>query len=118
MPEVRRGDVWLAGMKPVRGHEQGGKRPVLVVSDDSLNRSRSQIAIVVPFTTRQRGFPSHVAVTPNEGGLREISYAKCEDVRSITQERLEERWGEVSTTTMEEVENCLALLLRIPIASD
>jgi mRNA interferase MazF len=84
----RRGEVFLVDLNPTRGHEQAGRRPALVVSADAFNRSRAGLVFVVPLTTRARGIPTHVEVRPPEGGLHETSWARCEDLRSISTERL------------------------------
>ena len=83
-----RGEVWLVDLTPPRGHEQAGRRPALVVSADAFNRSRAGLVMVVPLTTRARGIPTHVEVRPPDGGLHETSWARCEDLRSVSTERL------------------------------
>lgn len=66
----------------------------MVVSDDAFNRTRSDRVVVVPMTTAFRGIPLHIQVNPPEGNIiRETSYIKCEDIRSISEERLVVRWG-------------------------
>src|SRR4051812_30760725 len=65
----QRGDVVMVNLDPTVGHEQGGQRPALVVSDDSLNRSPAGVVIVAPITGTDRNIPAHVRVTPPEGGL-------------------------------------------------
>jgi mRNA interferase MazF len=106
-----RGEVWLADLDPVRGYEQAGRRPVLIVSDDRMNRSAARLAIAVPFTSVEKGIVSHVSVEPPEGDLRRRSYVKPEDVRSVSFERLIERWGAVRPETMARVERALRALL-------
>lgn len=64
-----RGDVWLADLSPVRGHEQAGRRPVLVASVDPFNQSRADLVVVIPITSTLRSIPFHVVVQPPEGGL-------------------------------------------------
>ncbi|NER39092.1 MAG: type II toxin-antitoxin system PemK/MazF family toxin [Oscillatoria sp. SIO1A7] len=108
-----RGDIWLVDLNPARGHEQGGKRPCLVVSVDLFNSGPSELAVVLPVTTKDKGIPFHVEVNPSEGGLREKSFIKCEDIRSISTERFVQRWGAVSTTTMMMVEERLRILLSL-----
>ena len=93
------------------GHEQGGTRPCLIVSDNGMNHGPFGQVIVVPLTSVEKGFPSHVEVTPPEGGLRLRSFIKCEDVRSISQRRLITRLGSVMASTTEHVEYRLRLLL-------
>jgi len=106
-----RGDVWYADLDPVVGREQAGRRPVLIVSADVVNAGPAELVIAVPFTRAIRGVPSHVRVDPPEGGLRERSFIKCEDIRSISKERLGRQLGAVSDDTMAQVELSLQRLL-------
>jgi mRNA interferase MazF len=108
-----RGDIWLADLNPIKGREQAGMRPCLVVSVDLFNQSPAELVIVVPLTTKARGIRTHVPLKPPEGGVRELSYIKCEDVRSISTERLTSRWGVVSRATMCNVEDCLRILMGV-----
>ena len=108
-----RGEVWLADLQPTRGHEQTGRRPVLVVSDDLFNRGPAGLVIVLPMTSTIRGVPSHVPVSPPEGGVRNPTEGLCEAVRSVSVERLVARWGAVSAPTMAAVEDRLRILLRL-----
>jgi len=86
-----RGDVWLAALDPVAHGEQGGIRPVLVLSTIAFNRWPVGLVVVVPITTRQRGFSHHVPIA--DGGLDRPSFAMPEYVRSIVQRRLSRRLG-------------------------
>ncbi|HAX77554.1 MAG TPA: growth inhibitor PemK [Cyanobacteria bacterium UBA11372] len=105
-----KGDIWLVDLNPTRGHEQAGKRPCLVVSVDLFNQGASGLVVVLPITSKEKGIPFHVEVNPPEGGLTQRSFIKCEDVRSISTERLLQKWGVVSSTTMNEVEDRLRIL--------
>ena len=113
MTEPARGEVWLAELNPTRGREQAARRPVLVVSEDLFNRGPAGLVIVLPMTSTIRGVPSHVAVSPPEGGLKNASAILCEAVRSISRDRLVERWGGVGVRTMAQVEDRLRILLRL-----
>lgn len=106
-----RGEIWRADLDPVRGHEQAGRRPVLIVSADFLNHGPAGIAILVPLTTRDRNNSLHVRIESDTTGLREVSFAKCEDVRSVSKERLTGRIGRASSSTLAAVEDRLRLLL-------
>jgi mRNA interferase MazF len=108
-----RGDVWMVALDPVRGHEQAGRRPALVVSSDRMNRGGTGLAVVVPFTSVDKRVRAHVPVDPPEGGLRRRSFAKPEDVRSIATLRFGRRLGRVSPQTMEAVETSLGHLLEL-----
>jgi len=108
-----RGEVWLADLDPTRGHEQAGRRPVLIVSEDVFNSGPADVVVVVPITSAIRGVPSHVVVTPPEGGLRARSAILCEAIRSTSKRRLVGRWGSVRSRTMVVVEDILRILLRL-----
>jgi mRNA interferase MazF len=110
-PSATRGDIWLADLNPVRGHEQAGRRPVLVVSVDAFNQSRATLVVVIPLTSTQRNIPFHVVVQPPEGGLTNPSYLLCEAVRSISKARLLIRWGGLRPATMAKVEDRLRVLM-------
>lgn len=109
----RRGDVWLVDLGDPIGHEQGGRRPGVVISDDGLNEGRAGLVIVVPITTTLRGVPSHIELDDTMTGLDEISYAKGEDVKSISEQRLIARLGAVSPEAMAGIEQVLRYLLRL-----
>ena len=111
MADPQRGEVWLADLDPVRGHEQAGRRPVVVVSDNRLNASLATLVYAVPLTMRDRGIPYHVKIEPGEGGVRETSFAMCEQMRSISRDRLVDRWGSVSGETLAQIEDRLRVLL-------
>ena len=107
----QRGEVWSADLDPTFGHEQGGRRPVLVVSVDGFNAGRSGLVVVLPITSRVRNLPLHVRINPPEAGLRLPSAILCDSVRSIDQRRLIDCWGSVDSTTMTLVDNALRSLL-------
>ncbi len=111
MPDPSRGEVWVVDLNPTRGHERAGRRPCLFVSVDLFNQGPAGLVAVLPITTRERGIPFHVEVTPPEGGLNEKSFIKCEDVRSVSKERLFEQWGRVSLATVAAVEDRLRIFL-------
>jgi len=106
-----RGEIWLADLNPVRGHEQAGKRPVLIVSVDLFNAGRADLVLVIPITSTMRSIPFHVVVHPPEGGLTNASALLCEAVRSISKDRLINRWGSITPATMTQVEDRLRILL-------
>lgn len=67
---IRRGDVVWASMSPTVGHEQGGHRPHLVLSDERLHRTR-RIAIVVPMTTKPRPWPTRITLSDGSFAIAE-----------------------------------------------
>jgi mRNA interferase MazF len=111
MPDPLRGEVWNVNFDPTKGREQRGSRPALIVSHSTFNRSAAELVVVVPLTTTFRGIPLHVRIDPPEGGLKSPSFAKIEDVRSISKERLTKRFGTVSSATLAQVADRLRILL-------
>ncbi|MFZ2052528.1 MAG: type II toxin-antitoxin system PemK/MazF family toxin [Solirubrobacteraceae bacterium] len=107
----RRAEVWLLDFGDPVGREQSGRRPAVVVSSDLLNDSRAGIVVVVPITTTYRGLPSHIEIDPNNSGLDEISYAKCEDVKSVSEQRLIARLGAVDQQAIFQIGRALRFLL-------
>lgn len=93
------------------GHEQAGRRPALVISADGLNGSRAGVVIVVPCTTTHRNLPSHVELDPDDTGLDEVSYAKCEDLKSVSERRLVTRIGQVGDEALFAVGRSVRFLL-------
>jgi mRNA interferase MazF len=111
---VARGQVWLVDLDPTRGREQAGRRPALVVSADGLNRSQAGVVVVAPMTTRSREIPSHVEVSPPDGGVHQTSYVRCEDIRSVALQRLVDGpFGVVSAAVMGRVEETMRFLLEL-----
>ena len=106
-----RQDVWLCDLGTPVGHEQGGKRPALVVSGTRFNLSGLELAIVIPCTTRHRGSPWHVKLDPPEGGVKHVSYIMCEQIQVMSHRRLLAQFGAVSQNTMQQVEQRLTWLL-------
>lgn len=109
--QARRSDVWLVDFGEPAGREQGYRRPAVVLSHDSLNSSRAGLAIVVPVTTTRRDLPSHIEIEPADSGLDSVSYAKVEDVRSVSIERLVRRFGSVSPVEMARIGKAARFLL-------
>ena len=91
MPRPGRGEVWLIDFGTTVGREQAGLRPGLIVSPDRFNEG--PLVIAVPFTTTDRGSPLHLRVEPPAGRLRSVSFAMCDQVRSLSRTRLQRRLG-------------------------
>jgi mRNA interferase MazF len=113
---AQRGEVWWADLDPTKGRELGRKiRPVLIVSADVMNQGEFERVIVVPSTTANHDIPCHVPFTrrTSQGAL--TSYFCCEDVRSISIERLMKKAGDqlLPTRIMGQVEEWLRTLMAL-----
>ena len=95
MARVLRGDIYWADLGAPRGHEQGGERPVLVISHDVFNE-RSQTAIVLAITSgpQRAGFPLTMPI--ESVPLPKPSWVKISQVRTLATSRLRRRLGRLS----------------------
>jgi len=109
----RRGEIWTVAFGEPAGHEQAYRRPSVVVSSDRLNASRAGLVVVVPLTRTRRDLPSHVEIAPSDSGLAETSYAKSEDIKAISAERLVRRLGRAQPASLDQIGRALALLLEL-----
>jgi mRNA interferase MazF len=114
MADPSRGEIWLADLGTGRGHEQSGRRPVLIVSDDAFNAGLAGLVMTVPLTSKvakSKNIPAHFRVDPPEGGLKTSSVILCDQLRTISKDRLGKApWGLVSAATLAEVEKALRVL--------
>ncbi len=78
-----------------------------------LNSGPGGVVVVIHLTTAYRGLPLHVEVEADISGLDEISYAKCEDVKSVSIERLERRFGAVSPEVLAHIRQVLRYLFEL-----
>jgi mRNA interferase MazF len=92
--KLRRGELWLVDLEPTRGRELGRKdRPAVIVSTDLMNEGRFERVIVVPSTTQRHDIPCHVEWQVHTPRGPRSSFFCCEDVRSVSVERLIHQFG-------------------------
>jgi len=106
VPSTRRGEIYLVRLP---GHPSDTKaRPALVVSMDVRNRLAHDV-IVVPLSTTLRPAPTHVVLPAGEGGLKETSMAKCEQVTTLDKAFLLRGpfAGTISPSLMRDIENAI-----------
>lgn len=113
MSSFSRGDVWLAELGKGRGREQAGTRPFLVISEDRFSNGPAELIVGVPLTTADRRIFSHVQLAVPEGGVTRRSYIMCEQVRTVSRERMLKRLGTVENRTIRAVEDIIRVLLDI-----
>lgn len=104
-----RGMVVDVDLEPVVGHEQGKRRPCVVVQNDIGNRY-SPVTIVVPLTGAEhvpKLSPIHVLVRKGEAGLRKDSVILCNQIRAVDQRRLRTVHGTLTDSAMKEVGQAL-----------
>ena len=95
MARILRGDIRWADSSPVRGHEQAGRRPILVLSHDVFNdRSGTVIAVAVTSQEPRAGFP--LTLESKAAGLEKRSWIKVSQIRTLPVERIGRRLARAS----------------------
>ena len=109
---IKRGDVFFADLSPVRGSEQGGQRPVLIVQNDIGNKY-SPTVIVAAITAKiaKAKLPTHVEVEASTVGLIKDSVVLLEQVRTIDKTRLIQKLGHLDSEIMIRVDQALIVSL-------
>jgi mRNA interferase MazF len=110
---MERGEVYDARLDPVEGSEQGGTRPVVIVSRDAIN-AYSPVILAVPCTTyreHRRVYPTQVLVIAPDGGLSNDSIFMADQVRVLAKSRLLTLRGKLSVNTIEQLNQALSIAL-------
>jgi mRNA interferase MazF len=95
MAQILRGEIRWADLNPVRGREQAGLRPVLILSQDVFNeRSGTVIAVAITSQPQRAGFP--LTLELESGNLPKRSWVKISQIRTLSVERIGKRIGIVS----------------------
>ena len=111
---IKRGEIWLAELNPIRGSEQAGTRPVLILQNNSINRFTSTF-LAIPLTTnlRRASLPTCVLLPEGEGGLAKDSVALCHQLRVLDKSRLMRRVGSVSESMLTAINHCVLFTIGI-----
>ncbi|BAZ33059.1 MazE/toxin transcriptional modulator MazF [Cylindrospermum sp. NIES-4074] len=113
---MRRGEVYDARLETAEGSEQGGTRPVIIVSRDVINVS-SPVVLAVPCTTYQSGrrvYPTQVLILAPDGGLKKDSIAMADQVRVLSKTRFLRLRGALSQVVMAHLAQALLIALDLP----
>jgi mRNA interferase MazF len=113
---MKRGEVYDARLEPVEGSEQGGTRPVIIVSRDAIN-AYSPVVLAIPCTTYKTGkqvYPTQVLIQSPDGGLTNDSVAMADQVRVLSKTRLLRLRGMLSDETMILLNQALLIALDLP----
>jgi len=113
---VRRGEIYFVNLNPVQGREQGGQRPVLVISTNAINRQPLVVTVVVGTKGEnvRQDYSSNVRILPAESGLPMETVFLCFQIRALDPGRFPEKpAGKLSDAIMKQIEDavryCLAL---------
>jgi mRNA interferase MazF len=102
MARILRGDVVWADLNPVRGHEQAGLRPVVVISEDVFNaRSGTVITLAVTSQEPRAGFP--LTMELRTAKLPKRSWVKISQIRTLSVERVGKKLGRLAAEELDEL---------------
>ncbi len=102
MARILRGDIVWADLNPVRGREQAGVRPVVVISHDVFNeKSGTVIALALTSQPQRAGFPLTLEI--KNPHLPKPSWAKISQIRTLSTERVGKKIGEVLPEELEQI---------------
>jgi len=115
---MRRGEIRLVDLEPVRGTEADKRRPAVIVSNDGANTTAARlgrgVVTVVPVTSNvSRIYPFQVLLTAADTGLPTDSKAQAEQIRSVAVERIGPRVGVVPAAVMAALDEALRLHLAL-----
>jgi mRNA interferase MazF len=102
MAQILRGEIRWADLNPVRGREQAGLRPVLILSQDIFNeRSGTVVAMAITSQPQRAGFP--LTLELKSGILPKTSWVKISQIRTLSVERIGKKLGRTSPEELAQV---------------
>lgn len=108
---MKQGEIWFTDLNPVKGSEQAGYRPVIIISGNLLN-VHAKVVVCVPLTTQIKNYHGNLVLDPSPtNGLSSRSEALTLHVRSIAKDRLIVRVGSISKTELKQIHTCLNEIL-------
>jgi mRNA interferase MazF len=108
---IWRGEIYDVDLGQPVGHEPAFRRPAVVVSVDIVNNGPGGLVMVVPITSAAYGLRSHVELEPGSSGLGHTSYARCDQLRVISTDRVASRRGMGAPDQMRSIDQALRFVL-------
>ena len=102
MARILRGEIWWADLNPVRGSEQVGVRPVLIISQDIFNQ-RSGTVIALALTSQSPVVDFPLTFELRTANLPKKSWVKISQIRTLSKERLSDRIGSISPEELDQI---------------
>ena len=111
---IKRGEIYLVNLNPVRGSEQAGHRPVVVLQNNVGNEF-SPTTIVAPLTTKSfdKEYPTNVFVSKSVGNLKSDSTILLSQIRTIDKTRLEKKIGHLPDSLLQRVNAAIKVSLAL-----
>jgi mRNA interferase MazF len=111
-----RGTIVIANLEPIVGHEQGGVRPCVTVSDPAVAEDqRYPLIAVVPVTSTPARGALYPELAPGKNGLTKVSYALIDHLRCVDKQRIRRALGTISSDELRSVDDGLELFLGLTL---
>ena len=110
---IKRGDIYYADLSPVVGAEEGGTRPVVVISNDTINRSTSTVIVAAITSKRIKLNSSCVRFSGESIDLVKDHVILLEQIRTLDKIRIKEKMGHIDDEKMKEVDQALQVTLNL-----
>lgn len=111
--EFKRGQVWYADLSPVKGSEQGGHRPVLIVSNDVGNKNAPVVTVAIITSKHTKAkLPTHIWLS-TYCGLKVNSMVELEQLRTIDKSRFSQLMGEIQKGEQRLVDEAIKISLGV-----
>lgn len=101
--DMQQGEIWFADLDPIKGSEQSGRRPVVIISGNTLNEALP-IVITVPVSSKIKSYPTCVMLKASgTSGLKKDSEAITFQIRALAKKRLGKRVGHIAAEELREI---------------
>jgi mRNA interferase MazF len=112
MLKIKRGEIILVNLEPIKGSEQGGIRPVLVIQND-ISNDNSPTTIIAPITSKvyTKNFPTNVSILKQDSKLNKESTILLNQIRTIDKKRIIKRISALNNFIMNKVDLAIKISL-------
>src|SRR3989344_813989 len=112
MVEIRRGEIYLVNLEPVKGSEQGGVRPVLIIQNDTSNEySPLTIVASITSTVKSTKYITNVLIPKGHTGLDKESIVLLNQIKTIDKSRIIKKIGFLNKELMKQIDSALKISL-------
>ena len=109
---MKQREIWQADLNPIKGSEQSGIRPVVIISGDLLNKYLN-VVITCPLTSQIKKYKGNPILEPdNTNGLRRTSEVLTFQIRSMSKERLVKKIGTIGNRDLEMIHSTLEDIMK------
>ena len=108
---IWRGEIYQVDLGRPVGHEPASLRPAIVVSNDIVNNGPGELVAVVPVTSTDYGLRSHIEIATGVSGPEHPSYARCDQIRVVSTERIRLRRGDIAPDELRAIDRALRFIL-------